>query len=107
VTQTVLSPDVQVEEGAIVYESVLMPGVRVGKGAHLRRAIVEEGVHIPAGFRVGFNPDEDREHHTVSDSGVVVINHNSTSTRPAILKFAFTGTRTGTKHTGRRAVAVR
>jgi glucose-1-phosphate adenylyltransferase len=107
VTQTVLSPDVQVEEGATVYESVLMPGVRVGKGAQLRRAIVEEGVHIPAGFRAGFNPDEDREQHTVSDSGIVVINHNSTSTRPAILTLAFTGTRTGTKHTRERAIAVR
>src|SRR5690349_12105070 len=91
VTRTVLSPGVRVEEAATVSESVLMPRVRVGRGAHLRRAIVEEGVHIPAGFRAGFDLERDRQHHTVTESGIVVINHhNSASMAPAILEFAFT-----------------
>jgi glucose-1-phosphate adenylyltransferase len=73
VSRTVLSPGVHVEHSAMVHDSVLMPGVHVGKGAQLRRAIVEEGVHIPAGFRAGFDVEDDRRHHTVSEMGVVVI----------------------------------
>jgi glucose-1-phosphate adenylyltransferase len=96
VTRTVLSPGVQVEQGAAVCESVLMPAVRVGKGAHLRRAIVEEGIHIPPGFRAGFDLETDREHHTVTGSGIVVINHNPAGSKTAVLTFAFNGARTGT-----------
>ena len=53
VSRSVISPGVEVEMDAAVYDSILMPGVRVGAGAQLRRVIVEEGVHVPAGFRVG------------------------------------------------------
>jgi hypothetical protein len=53
--------------------------------------IVEEGVHIPAGFRAGFDLDGDRAHHTVTESGIVVINHDTARQKPAILKFAVNG----------------
>ena len=53
VSRSVISPGVEVEADAAVYDSILMPGVRVGAGAQLRRVIVEEGVHVPPGFRVG------------------------------------------------------
>ena len=71
--RSVLSPDVEVEKNAAVYDSVLMPGVRVGAGAQLRRVIVEEGVHIPAGFCAGFDRGHDRIHQVVSEKGVAVI----------------------------------
>jgi glucose-1-phosphate adenylyltransferase len=106
VTRTVLSPGVLVEQRATVYESVLLPGVRIGKGAHLRRAIVEEGVHIPAGFRAGVDLNQDREVHTVTKSGIVVISRNPASTRPVVLNFAFNA-RTRTARSNRSAVAVR
>jgi ADP-glucose pyrophosphorylase len=51
------------------------------------RAIVEAGVHIPAGFRVGFDLNEDREVHTVTKCGIVVISHDPARTKPAILNF--------------------
>jgi glucose-1-phosphate adenylyltransferase len=73
VAQSVLSPGVHVEEGADIEGSILMPGVRVRRGARLRRTIVEEGVEIPAGFRSGFNDDQDRDRHTVTAHGVVVV----------------------------------
>ena len=73
VDRTVLSPGVQVEENATVCDSVLMPGVRVGTGAKLRRVIVEEGVQVPTGFCAGLDAEHDRNHHTVSANGVVVI----------------------------------
>ena len=30
-------------------------------------------VEIPAGARIGYDPDEDRRRHTVSDDGIVVV----------------------------------
>jgi ADP-glucose pyrophosphorylase len=76
------------EQGVTVADSVLMPGVRIGKGARLWRTIVEEGVHIPAGFQVGFDLEEDRNHHTVTDAGVVVVSRTPTISKPAVLRFA-------------------
>jgi glucose-1-phosphate adenylyltransferase len=73
VARSVLSPDIEVAARVTVDESVLMPGVRLGKGARLRRTIVEEGVHIPAGFQAGFDLDQDRQYHTITDAGVVVV----------------------------------
>jgi ADP-glucose pyrophosphorylase len=71
-----------------------MPGVRIGKGARLRRTIVEEGVHIPAGFQVGFDLDQDRNHHTVTKAGVVVVSRTPTISKPAVLSFALRGANT-------------
>ena len=85
-----LSPCVHLEQGVTVADSVLMPGVRIGKGARLRRTIVEEGVHIPAGFQVGFDLDQDRNHHTVTDAGVVVVSRTPTICKPAVLLSAHT-----------------
>ena len=68
-----------------------MPGVRIGKGARLRRTIVEEGVHIPVGFQVGFDLDHDRNRHTVTESGVVVVSRTPRISKPAVLSFALRG----------------
>lgn len=86
VTRSVLSPGVQVEHGATIRESVLLSGVRVGKGARLQRAIVEEGVQIPAGFCAGFDQQADQKHHTVTDSGIVIINHSPAASRPVVFR---------------------
>ena len=91
VTGSVLSPCVHLEQGVTVADSVLMPGVRIGKGARLRRTIVEEGVHIPTGFQVGFDLDQDRNHHTVTEAGVVVVSRTPTNSKPAVLCFALRG----------------
>jgi glucose-1-phosphate adenylyltransferase len=50
-----------------------MPNVRVGRHARIRRAIIDRDVLIPRGAVIGFNEEEDRRRHTVSDSGVVVV----------------------------------
>ena len=52
---------------------ILMPGVRVGRHARIRRAIVDRDVLIPRGAVIGYNPEEDRKRHTVTDQGVVVV----------------------------------
>ncbi len=73
VVGSVLCPNVRVHSFCRIEHSILMPGVRVGRHARMRRAIIDRDVVIPRGAAIGFNPDEDRRRHTVSESGVVVV----------------------------------
>jgi glucose-1-phosphate adenylyltransferase len=70
---SILCPNVRVHSFCHIESSILMPGVRVGRHARLRRAIIDRDVHIPRGARIGYDADEDRRRHTVSDGGVVVV----------------------------------
>ena len=51
-------------------QAILMPGVRVGRHARIRRAIIDRDVLIPRGALIGYNPEEDRRRHTVTEGGV-------------------------------------
>ncbi len=70
---SVLCPNVRVHSFCTVEQSILMPGVRVGRHAQIRRAIIDRDVFIPRGALIGFNADEDRQRHTVTESGIVVV----------------------------------
>jgi glucose-1-phosphate adenylyltransferase len=82
VRRSVTSTGVQIDEDAVIEESVLLPGVRIGKRVRLRRVIVDEGVEIPDGSDIGWDIDHDRELHTVTSSGVVVVS------QPRLIKSA-------------------
>ena len=73
VSGSILCPNVRVHSFCEIDQSILMPGVRVGRHARLRRAIVDRDVLIPRGALIGFNPDEDRRRHTVTEGGIVVV----------------------------------
>ncbi len=73
VVGSVLCPNVRVHSYGLIEQSMLMPGVRVGRHARIRRAIIDRDVLIPRGAVIGFNPEEDRKRHTVTDLGVVVV----------------------------------
>ena len=70
---SILCPNVRVHSFCTVEDSILMPGVRVGRHARIRKAIIDRDVEIPRGALVGFNPEEDKRRHTVSEDGVVVV----------------------------------
>jgi glucose-1-phosphate adenylyltransferase len=70
---SVLCPNVRVHSFCTVEQSILMPGVRVGRHARIRRAIVDRDVFIPRGAQIGYNSEEDRQRHTVTESGIVVV----------------------------------
>ena len=70
---SILCPNVRVHSFSRIESSILMPGVRVGRHAQIRRAIVDRDVHIPRGARIGYDMEEDRRRHTVSEGGVVVV----------------------------------
>ena len=72
-TGSVLCPNVRVHSFCEIDQSILMPGVRVGRHARLRRAIIDRDVFIPRGARIGYDLEEDRRRHTVTESGIVVV----------------------------------
>ena len=73
VAGSVLCPNVRVHSFCDVDQSILMPGVRVGRHVRIRRAIIDRDVFIPRGALIGYNEEEDRRRHTVTQSGIVVV----------------------------------
>ena len=73
ISGSVLCPNVRVHSFCRIEDCILMPGVRVGRHARIRRAIIDRDVLIPRGALIGFDHEEDRRRHTVTDSGVVVV----------------------------------
>jgi glucose-1-phosphate adenylyltransferase len=76
VAGSVLCPNVRVHSFCDIDQSILMPGVRVGRHARIRRAIIDRDVFVPRGALIGYNAEEDRRRHTVSESGIVVVTTN-------------------------------
>jgi glucose-1-phosphate adenylyltransferase len=70
---SVLCPNVRVHSFCRIDNSILMPGVRIGRHARVRRAIIDRDVLIPRAALIGYNLEEDRKRHTVSESGIVVV----------------------------------
>jgi glucose-1-phosphate adenylyltransferase len=74
IERCLLRRDVIVEEGAEVSQSIIMDRSVIGRGAQIRRAIIDQYNHIPAGMRIGYDLDEDRERgFHVSENGIVVV----------------------------------
>jgi glucose-1-phosphate adenylyltransferase len=73
ISGSILCPNVRVHSFCDIDRSILMPGVRVGRHARLRHVIVDRDVFIPRGAQIGYNLDEDRRRHTVTDQGIVVV----------------------------------
>jgi glucose-1-phosphate adenylyltransferase len=73
VSGSILCPNVRVHSFCEIAQSILMPGVRIGRHARLRRTIVDRDVLIPRGALIGFNAEEDRRRHTVTEGGVVIV----------------------------------
>ena len=70
---SILCPNVRVHSFCSIEQAILMPGVKVGRHARIRKAIIDRDVDIPRGAMIGFNAEEDRRRHTVSENGVVVV----------------------------------
>lgn len=74
VNQSILGYDTRIGVRSVVEDCILLGGVEVGDGAKLRRTIVDKYAIIPAGSRIGFDPDEDRANgFTVSETGITVV----------------------------------
>jgi glucose-1-phosphate adenylyltransferase len=73
VQNSVLSPDVRVNDFAEVFQSILMENVEIGDRCRIRRAIIDKGVTIPPKTEIGYDLESDRKRFTVTESGLVVI----------------------------------
>jgi glucose-1-phosphate adenylyltransferase len=73
VRRSILSPGVRVHSFCNIEDSILMTNSTISRHSRLKRAIVDRNVVIPRGSVIGYDPDEDRRRHTVSDTGVVVV----------------------------------
>jgi glucose-1-phosphate adenylyltransferase len=96
---SVLCPNVRVHSFCHIEQCILMPGVRVGRHARIRRAIIDRDVLVPRGALIGYNPEEDRRRHTVTDAGVVVVTTDDEpligSLSEAVLRFEAEADRRG------------
>jgi glucose-1-phosphate adenylyltransferase len=64
---------VRVHSFCDIEQAILMPNVRVGRHARIRRAIIDRDVLIPRGALIGYDAEEDRRRHTVTENGIVVV----------------------------------
>jgi glucose-1-phosphate adenylyltransferase len=73
VQNSVLSPNVRVQDNADVRESIVMENVVIGEHSRIRRAIIDKDVIIPPNSEIGYNREADAQRFTVTESGLVVI----------------------------------
>jgi len=74
VDHAVLSPGVEIREGAEVTRAVLLHGARVAAAAVVRDAILDKNVVVREGASLGVDKDADRKRgYTVSANGITVV----------------------------------
>jgi glucose-1-phosphate adenylyltransferase len=73
IKNSVLRREVVLEPGVELDECVIMDAVHIRRGTKLRRVIVDRYNVVEAGLRIGYDTKEDRAHHHVTDSGIVVL----------------------------------
>ncbi len=73
VSKSVFSHNVTIERGASVEGAIVMECTRIGQDAQIRNAIIDKDVVIPAGARIGIDPEADRAQFKVTDGGIAVI----------------------------------
>ncbi len=82
VERSIVGPGSYVDHDAHVVDSILFPGVRVAPGARLHRCVIDKNVVVPAGYRIGLDPEHDAERFTISDWGIAVVEKDRTLEHP-------------------------
>ena len=70
---SILSPDVRVNSFCEINDSIIYAHCDIGRRSHIRNAIIDRDVHLPERTIIGYDPEEDRRHYYVSESGIVVV----------------------------------
>ena len=78
VYNSVLGPDVCVDEGATVRDSIIMEGSVVGKNAYIERAIIDEYTTVGEDVYIGFGENiPNEEHPHIYNTGISVVGQYS------------------------------
>ncbi|MBI2848035.1 MAG: glucose-1-phosphate adenylyltransferase [Chloroflexi bacterium] len=71
---SILSPGVIIERGAVVERSIVFDDTIIEPGARVRRAIIDKRVRVCAGASLGYDLELDRKRGcSVSETGIVVV----------------------------------
>jgi glucose-1-phosphate adenylyltransferase len=73
VRNSIIGRAVKVHTGAVVEDSVIFDNCDIGRYAKVRHAILDKNVRVAEGATIGYDLVEDRKHHHVTESGVVVV----------------------------------
>ncbi len=77
VKNSILSPEVVIEQGAEVDQSVLFSSCHIKKGAKIKKAIIEKEVIIPPGYCIGYDREKDKKRFKVTSEGITVVARGS------------------------------
>jgi glucose-1-phosphate adenylyltransferase len=87
VKRSVLGRAVRVHTGAEVEDSIIFDGCDVGRRARVRRAILDKNVRVPEGAEIGYDLENDKKYHYVTDSGIVVVEGHRSSVEVSTIVF--------------------
>ncbi len=73
VRRSLLFSNVHVHSYSTVEDSVVLPNADIGERCVVRHAVIDKYCRLPAGMRVGVDPDEDRRRFFVSERGVTLV----------------------------------
>lgn len=73
VQQSILFPDVEVHDEAVIEKSILFENVVVGAACRLQNCIIDKHVVLPPGTEIGVNAYQDKQRFTISEKGIVIV----------------------------------
>jgi glucose-1-phosphate adenylyltransferase len=76
IQRSVLSPGVRVHSFCDIEDSILLPNTVINRHSRIRRAIIDRNVVVPRGAVIGYDLNQDRRRHTVTEGGVVVVSES-------------------------------
>jgi glucose-1-phosphate adenylyltransferase len=57
----------------VVEDSIIFDNCDIGRRSKIRRAILDKNVNVPADTMIGYDLEQDRLRHHVTESGIVVV----------------------------------
>lgn len=78
VRNSVLGRRVFVHSFSLVEDSIIMDNCEIGRNARIRGAILDKNVRVLPGTEIGYDPEHDRRHYHVTETGIVVVSGGRT-----------------------------
>lgn len=83
IRRSVVSANVEIDDGSRIDEAVILPEVQIGRGSILRRVVIDKRCTLPPGFVAGIDSAFDRERFHVTPGGITLITQSMINRRAA------------------------